>query len=152
MHLRDVIPAGIAALLLHELAHIAIALALRVKIYEVGISWKGPYLRRACGTAKQNLAITLAGPGANLWLALFFRGVSPSFALCNLVIGVTNLLPLPASDGARAFQLLAAMRGALDRSRPQGAHRLRVPGVEEAALSSVAAAGGPVVDLSSKAA
>ncbi len=152
MQLRDVIPAGIAALLLHELAHIAIAIALRVKIYKVGVSLRGPYLRRECGTAKQNLAITLAGPGANLWLALFFHRVSPSFALCNLVIGVTNLLPLPASDGARAFQLLAALRGALGRSRLREIHRLGVPGLEEAGVSSAAAAGGRIVDLNSKAA
>ncbi len=144
MKLANVIPAGIAALLLHELAHIAIALAFRVKIYNVGISWRGPYLRRERGTSKQNLAITLAGPGANLCLALFFHGVSHSFALCNLVIGITNILPLPASDGARGLQLLAAMRGTPGSSRERGHMGLDVSGPNDATLSSD--------DLSSKAA
>lgn len=152
MQLRDVIPAGIAALLLHEVAHVALALALRVKIYQVGVSWRGPYLRRECGTAKQNLAITLAGPGVNLWLSLLFQGLSPSFALCNLVIGVTNILPLPASDGARAFQLLAAMRGAMSSSPPREAYRLRSPGLKDAPVNSTATSAAQTVDLNSEAA
>ncbi len=93
-------------MLLHEMGHIASALALKVPIHQVGISWRGPYIRRQPGTAKQNFAITLAGPGVNLWLALVFHHISPNFALCNLVIGVSNLLPIPASDGTRALNLI----------------------------------------------
>lgn len=152
MQLSDVIPAGIAALILHEVAHVAVALALRVKIYQVGLSWRGPYVRRDCGTTKQNLAVTLAGPGANLGLALLFNAWSPSFALCNLVIGITNILPLPASDGDRAFNLLTAMRGALGSSPPRGAHRLRAPGRKIAAMSSAAEPGGQTIILDSEAA
>jgi Zn-dependent protease len=106
MQLYDAFTSGIAAMVLHELAHIAAALTLKVKIHQVGINWRGPYIRREIGTAKQNLVITLSGPGINLLLALLFHRMSPNFALCNLVIGVTNLLPIPASDGSRALHII----------------------------------------------
>ena len=92
---------------LHEMGHLAAALALHVKVHQVGISRKGAYIRREAGTAGQNLAITIAGSGLNLSLALLFHYVSPHLALCNLVIGVVNLLPIPASDGSRAFNLIS---------------------------------------------
>lgn len=106
MQLQEAVIFGIAATALHEMGHVAAALALKVKVHRVGISRKGPYIRRACGTPTQNLAITLAGPGMNLWLAFMFHRVSPNFALCNLLIGVINLLPIPASDGSRVLQLM----------------------------------------------
>lgn len=106
MQLQEALIFGIVAMVLHEAGHVVAALALNVKVHEIGIHWKGPYIRRASGTGTQNLAITLAGPGMNLWLALFFLSTSPHFALCNLVIGVVNLMPIPASDGSRALQLI----------------------------------------------
>jgi Zn-dependent protease len=108
---------AIAAVVLHEAAHIAMAWVLRVKIYRVGMSWRGPYIRRESGTDRQNLAISLAGSGVNLALALAMLHISPSFALNNLVLGIWNLLPFPASDGSRARQVLAGMRRNLPRSR-----------------------------------
>jgi Zn-dependent protease len=107
MHLQTAVISVGAATILHEMAHVAVALAQRVKVHQVGINWRGPFIRRASGTMKQNLGITLAGPGINLWLALMFHSISPDFALCNLVFGVINLLPLPASDGSRAIKLLS---------------------------------------------
>jgi Zn-dependent protease len=106
MQLQDALIFGIAAMILHEMAHVFVALALKVKVHGVGINWKGPYVRRASGTAAENLAITLAGPGINLWLALLLHHMSPNLALCHLAIGVTNLLPIPSSDGLRALHLV----------------------------------------------
>lgn len=106
MQIQEAVIFGIAATALHEVGHVAAALALKVKVHQVGINRKGPYIRRACGTTTQNLAVTLAGPGMNLWLAFMFYRVSPNFALCNLLIGVINLLPIPASDGSRVLQLM----------------------------------------------
>jgi len=107
MQLHDAFTFGIAAMVLHELAHVAAALTLKVKIYQIGINWRGPYIRRKIGTAKENLAITLSGPGINLLLAMLFHRISPSLALCNLLIGVSNLLPIPASDGSRALLIIS---------------------------------------------
>lgn len=119
MQVQDAVTYGLAATLLHEMAHLAVAVALKVKVHQVGINWRGPYLRRASGTTKQNLAITLAGPLSNLWLALLFYRVSPNFALCNLVIGITNLLPIPASDGSRALRLISNSASLYGTSSPK---------------------------------
>lgn len=106
---------------LHELGHVAAALVLKVKVHQVGISRKGAYIRREAGTAGQNLVITLAGPGLNLWVALLFHHVSPHLAYCNLVIGVVNLLPIPGSDGSRAFGLLGKSLNLVPVSHPEPA-------------------------------
>jgi Zn-dependent protease len=101
---------ALVAVVLHEMAHAAMALGLGIHIYEVGLSWKGPFIRREFGTGAQNLAITLAGPGVNLLLALLLFRISPIFALSNAVLGIFNLLPIPHSDGARAIHLLKDLR------------------------------------------
>jgi Zn-dependent protease len=100
---------AILAVGLHELAHVAAASAIGVRVYQVGMSWRGPFIRRDPGTTGQNLAITLAGPGINLLLALVWRHINPGFALNNFVLGICNLLPFPSSDGLRALSLLNTM-------------------------------------------
>ena len=127
MQLQEALLFGIAAMVLHEAGHVVTALALNVKVHKVGLHWKGPYIRRSSGTAAQNFVITLAGPGMNLWLALLFYRVSPHFALCNLVIGVVNLMPIPASDGSRALQLISQWAGS---SGIFSAHSTPVVGVK----------------------
>jgi hypothetical protein len=96
---------GASAILLYELAHIAVAHALKVRVFHVGITWRGVYVRRERAMPLQNLAIALAGPSLTLALAVLFRNASPGFALCNLLVCIANLLPLPASDGLRIFLL-----------------------------------------------
>ena len=77
-----------------------------LKIQRIGISRRGPYLVREAGSPPANLRTTLAGPLSNLLLAFVSCGWLPDFALCNLVLGVFNLLPLAGSDGERALHLL----------------------------------------------
>lgn len=126
MHLDQALLLGIVAMALHEMGHVAAALALKVKVHQVGMSRKGPYIRRAPGTNVQNFGITLAGPGMNLCLAVLFFHTSPHFALCNLVIGIVNLLPIPASDGSRALQLARKMVGSA--AMPAGSESLSLAG------------------------
>ena len=61
-------------------------------------------------TARQELLLAAAGPLANLLacaaVLLFMRGAGYSyggywFACCNLLVGGSNLLPLPGLDGWR---------------------------------------------------
>ena len=101
----------ILAIAAHELAHVAMARYLGVQVKRAGISWRGPYIVREMGTPPQNLAITLAGPGINLLLTAWFAVVAPWFALANLLLGVTNLMPLPGSDGKRAWACVRGMKG-----------------------------------------
>ena len=118
----EIIANAVLAVGLHELAHVVAAWATGVRVYQIGISRKGPFIRREAGTTGQNLTITLAGPGLNLLFALVFYRVAPRFALSNLVLGVSNLLPFASSDGSRALSLLAAVRQrpAFSRSASQG--------------------------------
>jgi len=102
---------AIFAIVLHELSHIAIASALGVKVKRVGLSWRGPYVVRECGSPAQNVAISLAGPVANIVTAFLCLLVGQGVNLClaSLVLGAFNLLPVPSSDGLRAARLLWTM-------------------------------------------
>ena len=105
MQLNEAFISGIAAMVLHELAHDSHP-GTEGEDLSGWRKRRGAYIRREIGTAKQNLVITLSGPGINLVLAMLLHRISPNFALCNLVIGISNLLPIPASDGSRALHLL----------------------------------------------
>jgi Zn-dependent protease len=82
------------------------------------------YIVREAGTDWQNLLISLAGPLSNfvasyVSLAVFHRGAT--FCAMNLVIGIINLLPLPCSDGLRAYKLLGRMASLTLSSGPDSA-------------------------------
>jgi Zn-dependent protease len=102
---------AIVAIVLHELSHVVMAVTLGVKVKRVGLSWRGPYVVRECGTPAENVAISLAGPVANLLtvFACLLAGRGVELCLASLVLGVFNLLPVPSSDGLRAARLLWTM-------------------------------------------
>ena len=94
------------AMALHEVGHVAAALALGVRVKRVGVSWKGVFIVRESGSPAANLAVTLAGPLANLLVAAGWP-VSHQFALTNLIFGLYNLAPfISCSDGQRALALM----------------------------------------------
>ena len=99
--------ACVLAITLHELAHIGLARACGLRVKRMGISWIGPYLVREQGTAVVNACVALAGPLANLALALAFWHAVPLFAQVSLILGAYNLLPfVPHTDGKRAWGAL----------------------------------------------
>lgn len=111
-----------ASLLLHECGHICAARALGVNVRELGICLKGSYLRREKAQVPlDELAISLSGPlinaliAAALWMA---PGVGHWLAIYNLVLLVSNLLPLPGSDGRRALAALTQAVNRPQRSSP----------------------------------
>ena len=97
----------VASLLLHEIGHIAIAKALDVPVHEFGFCFKGAYIRRAYAECRRdNVLISAAGPVVNLLLTIpfyFIPKIGFEVALCNLLLGVLNLLPFPSSDGSRIW-------------------------------------------------
>src|SRR6185312_990137 len=95
---------SLAAVVLHESTHIAAATLLGVRVKRIGLNWKGPYLVREPGTPAQNLVISAAGPGINLLLALLWP-IAPQFAVVNLILGSSNLLPIKGLDGERVWKL-----------------------------------------------
>ena len=103
---------GLGCAILHESGH---ALAYRalwghwpeLEVSPFGICLR---LRGLPMTARQELLLAAAGPLANLLacavVLLFMRGAGYSyggywFACCNLLVGGSNLLPLPGLDGWR---------------------------------------------------
>ncbi len=100
----------VASLLLHEVGHMLAAMALGVPVREFGLCWRGAYIRRAhSGRRRTEILISLAGPLTNLLLALSLYDlpvVGSQLALCNLLLALVNLLPIPSSDGQRILRNL----------------------------------------------
>lgn len=105
----------------HECAHLAALALFGVPTEGVSLSAAGAVIH-ARGAARlsygRELAVTLAGPGANLLLAPLVACAAAHsawpwgwlFAGANTLLGVYNLLPIPPLDGARALYLFTAWR------------------------------------------
>ena len=92
---------GVIAMLLHECGHLAAALALGVRVKNIGFKWnKGLYTVREQGSPYQNLLISLAGPFVNLLLIAAAPWI-PQFGLANFCYALANMLPIDGSDGFR---------------------------------------------------
>jgi Zn-dependent protease len=106
----------VASILLHECGHAGVARLCGVRVRTIGLSWKGGYTIRECSPrlAAETLT-TLAGPCVNLALYLLFRHVTGKtgswISLANLVLLVSNLVPLPPTDGLRLWRLLGKLAG-----------------------------------------
>ncbi len=103
---------GLCCAALHECGHIAAYAFLwhRLPLLEFSPFGICLRLRGQPMTARQELLLAAAGPLANLLVCaavlLFMRGAGYSyggywFACCNLLVGGSNLLPLPGLDGWR---------------------------------------------------
>ena len=103
---------GLCCAALHECGHIAAYAFLwhRLPLLELSPFGICLRLRGQPMTARQELLLAAAGPLANLLVCaavlLFMRGAGYSyggywFACCNLLVGGSNLLPLPGLDGWR---------------------------------------------------
>jgi len=101
----------LGSLLLHEAGHILAAAILRVPVREFGLELRGTYVRRAQATRRRDeILIAASGPLMNLLVVvpfIFVPRLGPQLAMCNLMLGVVNLLPLPSSDGQRILRNLS---------------------------------------------
>ena len=111
MTLLDFVLYTIICLLAHELGHVLAARAVGVEVKRIGLGWRGMYIRRARGEGWRETAICLAGPIANLLLAIVVRD-QHWLVLCSLEFALINLLPFAHSDGRHAW---AALRGVVIR-------------------------------------
>jgi Zn-dependent protease len=98
------------ALALHEAAHVIMARALGVRVKRIGIGWRGPFIVRENAEPRANLYIAIAGPVTNLVLAILFWDAAPTFARINLVLGLSNLVPIQGSDGSRAWTAMRDLK------------------------------------------
>ena len=100
------------AAMTHELAHIAALLLCGGKLHCVVLGMTGARMEASSLTCGQSVFCSLAGPFAGISLLLLAE-VFPEAALCGLVQGIYNLLPLYPLDGGRVLRLLL----------PEGVHR-----------------------------
>jgi Zn-dependent protease len=106
----------IVSLLLHELGHMLASAALGVPVCEFGLCFRGAYNCRGIAQRRRdNILISSAGPLVNLCLVatVILPVIGPQLAFCNFLLCVTNLLPLPSSDGMHILrELFASSRSA----------------------------------------
>ena len=117
------VPLALLACALHELGHWAALRALGARVRRVRLTAVGAEMEvdRTLSYGGELLA-ALAGPGANLALALAFSPLTGGglFAGLNLALACFNLLPVGQMDGGRVLRcVLAWLMG------PARAHWLR---------------------------
>jgi Zn-dependent protease len=98
---------SVIGLILHETGHVCVARRLGLRIKRIGMSWRGPFIVRETGSPNANAIVSAAGPWVNLVLALSFWHDWHSFAIANLVLGLSNLVPTRNSDGSRIWRELS---------------------------------------------
>lgn len=106
------VPLALCACAVHELGHIFVIRLVGESIKGIRLTAIGAelMLARPLGYWQEGLC-ALAGPGANLLLALVccnFRG-GLTFAGLNLALAVFNLLPVGRLDGGRAVHCTLAL-------------------------------------------
>jgi Zn-dependent protease len=111
----------LASLLLHEAGHILAAAILKVPVCELGLQFRGAYIRRAHATRRRDeILIAASGPLMNLMVVvplIFVPRMGLQLATCNLMLGLINLLPIPASDGQRILRNLLGSTRSSEASR-----------------------------------
>lgn len=99
--IRWILAAFIAALL-HELGHYLAVRLFGGTLVQISVSARGAKMEVSPMSPGRQLLSTLAGPMVSLGLMTLAR-IFPRIAICGLLQGAYNLLPLPWLDGGRAI-------------------------------------------------
>lgn len=124
---------SMTAVILHEFAHAKVAKKLGYALNEVKLMPYGAALNGSADvTPKHEILIALAGPAVNLVFGLVFAAMwwlipisyafTYVFCLCNIYIGVFNLIPVFPLDGGRVLLALLCMR--VNRAKAYAAMRI----------------------------
>ena len=100
--------AALTAALVHELSHIAALRLLGVGIRQIRITSMGAVIETGPVSNGKELICALAGPIGSFLLLLGYR-FFPEVALCALIQGSFNLVPIYPLDGGRAVRSLIYM-------------------------------------------
>lgn len=116
---EEALAAVLLASAVHELGHFLVLRAFGARIRGLRVEMLGMVMETDTSRLSypQELAATLAGPGANLLFAVLSTKYGGSFVLtgANLTLCLFNLLPLPPLDGGRAAELCLVWLRGIDR-------------------------------------
>ena len=102
--LRWIICAFLAAAF-HEYCHLLAVKLCGGRVEALSVGNRGAVLYADDMPVQKALICTLAGPMGSLFLVLFIRWI-PRIALCALVQGIYNLIPIYPLDGGRAIRCI----------------------------------------------
>lgn len=101
---------AMVAAVVHELSHLLCVQLAGGAIREIRIGSGGIVMAAELeGNAREMLCV-LAGPAGSALLLLFLR-IWPRLAVCGLIQGLFNLLPVYPLDGGRALRCLLEKKG-----------------------------------------
>ena len=100
--------AAFAAAIIHELCHLSVMRFFSVPVQGIRIGTFGLVIRSGYMTSGQELLCAAAGPAGSFILLLTWK-VFPLLAICGLIQGLFNLLPIYPMDGGRILQGLTLL-------------------------------------------
>ena len=113
---------AISSAAVHELCHIGMLKYLGIPIIRFRIQAGGAILDTGPTDDKAELLCALAGPVGS-FLLLIFLYVFPRIALCGLVQGIYNLIPVKNLDGGRVIRCAIRL---IHGNRPCKPEKMRV--------------------------